>query len=128
MSVVVVVVHVSGVRLCPELRPQTGLLFIAQMICDNGEPWWKNQRTWRKTLSQCTLSTQIPHGPTQVSAVSDWQLTSCAMAWTCMSLTHNQRYFCDGMHWSAVLEVLSQKDTRARTAFLNLFLFWHWYN
>jgi hypothetical protein len=34
--------HVDAVRLVTQLRSPPGLLFIPQMICEHGEPWWNN--------------------------------------------------------------------------------------
>jgi hypothetical protein len=32
--------HLDEVRLCSELRPPTGLLFVLQVIYEHGETWW----------------------------------------------------------------------------------------
>jgi hypothetical protein len=43
-----------------ELRPLTGLLFILQMVYENGEPWWNDIDRATQKNSKKTLSKVVP--------------------------------------------------------------------
>jgi hypothetical protein len=64
--VVVVVVHVDGVRLRLLMPPPTGLLFISQVIYEYEQPRWndidrKNPKNSEKGLSQYHFVHQKPY-------------------------------------------------------------------